>query len=254
MKVVESAAELVALRRARGAGTTGFVPTMGALHEGHRSLVARARSENARTVASIFVNPAQFDDAGDLARYPRTLEADLAMLEGAGCDLVFLPRAEELYGDGYRYRVTENAQSRELEGAARPGHFDGVLTVVLKLLLLVRPDRAYFGEKDFQQLRLVDGMARAFFLDTEIVGCPTLREPDGLAMSSRNRMLTAAERAKAPALRRVLAETLAAGRPAEEAEAALAREGFGVDYVADRDGRRLGAVRIGKVRLIDNVG
>lgn len=254
MKVVEGVAELVALRRARGAGATGFVPTMGALHEGHLSLVARSMAENARTVASIFVNPAQFDDPDDLARYPRTLDADLAMLEAAGCDTVFLPRAGELYGDGYRYRVTENARSLELEGAARPGHFDGVLTVVLKLLLLVRPERAYFGEKDFQQLRLVDGMARAFFLDTEIVGCPTLREPDGLAMSSRNRLLAPAERAKAPAFHRVLAETFAAGSPAREAESALEREGFGVDYVADRDGRRLGAVRIGKVRLIDNVG
>ena len=254
MKVVESAAEIIALRRARSAGTTGFVPTMGALHEGPLSLVARARAENARTAASIFVNPAQFSDPGDLARYPRTLDADLAMLRTAGCDTVFLPRADELYRDGYRYRVTENAESLELEGAARPGHFDGVLTVVLKLLLLVRPERAYFGEKDFQQLRLVEGMAQAFFLETEIVRCPTLRAPDGLALSSRNRLLTPAQRAKAPAFHRVLAESFATGRPEREAEAALAREGFGVDYVADRDGRRLGAVRIGNVRLIDNVG
>jgi pantoate--beta-alanine ligase len=254
MKVVETVAELAAERRARGAGATGFVPTMGALHEGHLSLVARAKSENARAAASIFVNPAQFDDPGDLAGYPRTLEQDLAMLRGAGCDLVFLPRADELYRDGYRYRVTENVRSLELEGAARPGHFDGVLTVVLKLLLLVRPERAYFGEKDFQQLQLVEGLAQAFFLDTTIVRCPTLREADGLAMSSRNRLLAPAERAKAPAFHRVLAESLADGRPAREAEAALAAEGFDVDYVADRDGRRLGAVRLGKVRLIDNVG
>jgi len=254
MKVVESVAGLLAERRTRGAGATGFVPTMGALHEGHVSLLARAKAENARAVASIFVNPAQFDDPGDLARYPRTLEADLERLRGAGCDLVFLPRADELYPDGYRYRVTESAHSLELEGAARPGHFDGVLTVVLKLLLLVRPERAYFGEKDYQQLRLVEGLVEAFFLDTTIVRCPTLREADGLAMSSRNRLLTPAERAQAPAFRRVLAESLAAGRPAGAAAAALAREGFDVDYVADRDGRRLGAVRIGKVRLIDNVG
>jgi len=227
---------------------------MGALHDGHRSLVARAKAENARAVASIFVNPAQFDDLGDLERYPRTLEQDLAMLRDAGCDLVFLPRAGDLYPDGYRYRVTESERSLELEGASRPGHFDGVLTVVLKLLLLVRPERAYFGEKDFQQLQLVEGLAQAFFLDTAIVRCPTLREADGLAMSSRNRLLTPAERARAPAFHRVLAESLAAGRNAREAEAELAREGFGVDYVADRDGRRLGAVRLGTVRLIDNVG
>ena len=254
MRVIESVAELLAERRARGAGATGFVPTMGALHAGHLSLVARAKAENARAVASIFVNPAQFDDPGDLARYPRTLEQDLSMLRDAGCDIAFLPRADELYPDGYRYRVTENARSLELEGASRPGHFDGVLTVVLKLLLLVRPERAYFGEKDFQQLQLVEGLAQAFFLDTAIVRCPTLREADGLAMSSRNRLLSPAERARAPAFHRVLAESLAAGRDAREAEASLAREGFEVDYVADRDGRRLGAVRLGKVRLIDNVG
>jgi len=254
MKVIEDLAELRAERRARGTGVTGFVPTMGALHDGHLSLVARAKAENARAVASIFVNPAQFEDPDDLARYPRTLEQDLAVLRDAGCDLVFLPRAGDLYPDGYRYRVTESERSLELEGASRPGHFDGVLTVVLKLLLLVRPERAYFGEKDFQQLQLVEGLAQAFFLDTAIVRCPTLREADGLAMSSRNRLLTPAERARAPAFHRVLAESLAAGRNTREAEAELAREGFGVDYVADRDGRRLGAVRLGTVRLIDNAG
>ena len=254
MKVVEGVGELVALRRARGADETGFVPTMGALHEGHLSLVARSKAENGRTVASIFVNPAQFDDPGDLARYPRTTEADLAMLERAGCDLAFLPQARELYPDGYHYRVTENGRSLELEGASRPGHFDGVLTVVLKLLLLVRPDRAYFGEKDFQQLQLVEGLVQAFFLDTAIVRCPTVREADGLAMSSRNGQLAPAARAKAPAFHRVLEESRAAGWTAREAEAALGREGFDVEYVADRDGRRLGAVRLGGVRLIDNVG
>jgi pantoate--beta-alanine ligase len=253
MKVIEGVADFVAERRARGAGATGFVPTMGALHEGHLALVRRARAENARAWASIFVNPAQFDDPGDLARYPRALEQDLAVLRDAGCDLVFLPRAEEIYRDGYRYCVTENSLSHELEGAARPGHFDGVLTVVLKLLLLARPERAYFGEKDFQQLQLVEGLAHAFFLDTRIVRCPTVREADGLAMSSRNRLLPPADRARAPALHRVLAESVAGRRPAAETAAALTREGFEVDYVADRDGRRLAAVRLGKVRLIDNV-
>jgi pantoate--beta-alanine ligase len=254
MKAVETVAALEAERRARGEAATGFVPTLGALHAGHVSLVRRAKAENERVWASIFVNPAQFDDPGDLARYPRTLEDDLAMLEAAGCDLVFLPRAEEIYRDGYRYRVTENALSRELEGAARPGHFDGVLTVVLKLLLLTRPERAYFGEKDFQQLLLVEGLAQAFFLDTRIVRCPTVREPDGLAMSSRNRRLSPADRARAPALYRVLAASLASRQSGRDTEAALAREGFEVDYVADRDGRRLAAVRLGGVRLIDNVG
>ena len=254
MKVVETVVGLEAERRARGAATTGFVPTLGALHAGHASLVRRAKAENEHAWASIFVNPSQFDDPGDLARYPRTLGADLAMLEGAGCDLVFLPRAEEIYRDGYRYRVTENSLSLELEGAARPGHFDGVLTVVLKLLLLARPDAAYFGEKDFQQLRLVEGLVDAFFLDVRVVRCPTVREPDGLAMSSRNRRLSPADRARAPELYRVLAASIAERTSARDAEAALAREGFDVDYVADRDGRRLAAVRIGGVRLIDNVG
>jgi pantoate--beta-alanine ligase len=254
MKVVETVAALEAERRARGAAATGFVPTLGALHAGHVSLLRRAKAENEHAWASIFVNPAQFDDPGDLARYPRALEDDLAMLESAGCDLVFLPRAEEIYRDGYRYRVTENTLARELEGASRPGHFDGVLTVVLKLLLLTRPERAYFGEKDFQQLLLVEGLAQAFFLDTRIVRCPTVREPDGLAMSSRNRRLAPADRARAPALHRVLAASLAARQSGRETEAALAREGFDVDYVVDRNGRRLAAVRLGGVRLIDNVG
>ena len=253
MKIVESIDELIEQRRTRGAGATGFVPTMGALHEAHLLLVRRARAENARAWVSIFVNPAQFNDPGDLERYPRTIEQDLGMLRGAGCDLVFLPRAEAMYPDGYRYRVTEREQSLALEGASRPGHFDGVLTVVLKLLLLTRPEHAYFGEKDFQQLELVEGLAQAFFLETRIVRCPTLREPDGLAMSSRNRLLTPAEREKAPAFHRLLAESLAEHRPPPDAAAALTREGFEVDYVADRGGRRLAAVRLGKVRLIDNV-
>ena len=254
MRVVEGVAGLLEHRRGRGAAATGFVPTLGALHEGHLSLVRRAKAENARAWASIFVNPAQFNDPGDLERYPRTMEQDLALLEGAGCDLVFVPRADEIYRDGYRYRVTENELSLELEGASRPGHFDGVLTVVLKLLLLTRPERAYFGEKDFQQLQLVEGLVHAFFLDTRIVRCPTVREPDGLAMSSRNRLLTPAERAQAPALYRVLRESMAGRGPPEDAAEALAGAGFHVDYVADRDGRRLAAVRLGRVRLIDNAG
>ena len=253
MKVVESVAELAELRRARGPGTTGFVPTMGALHDGHLSLLARAGADNDRCWASIFVNPAQFNEPADLAAYPRPLEEDLAGLRAAGCDLVFVPRAQDMYPDRYRYRVIENELSQRFCGAGRPGHFDGVLTVVLKLLMLVRPTRAYFGEKDYQQLRLVEGMVSAFFLDTEIVPCPLLREPDGLAMSSRNRLLTPAERARAPDFHRLLADSVAGGRSADEAESTLARAGFDVEYVADHDGRRLAAVRLGHVRLIDNV-
>jgi pantoate--beta-alanine ligase len=254
VKIVESVADLIEERRARGAGDTGFVPTMGALHEAHLSLVRRAKAENARTWVSLFVNPAQFDDPADLARYPRPLEADLELLREAGCDLVFHPRAEEMYPDGYRYRVSENDLSLRYEGAARPGHFDGMLTIVLKLLLLTRPARAYFGEKDYQQLRLVEGLVQAFFLGTRIVRCPLVREPDGLAMSSRNRLLSAAERTKAPAFHRVLADSVKRRNSPEAAADALEREGLEVDYVADHEGRRLAAVRLGRVRLIDNVG
>jgi pantoate--beta-alanine ligase len=198
---------------------------------------------------SIFVNPTQYDDQADLERYPRPFAADLAACENAGADLVFAPSSGELYPDCYRFRVSESERSRELEGAHRRGHFDGVLTVVLKLLNIVRPQRAYFGEKDWQQLRLVSDMAAAFFLDTEIVACPTVREVDGLAMSSRNALLSPAERALAPTLARVLA---AGGEPAAM-RSALAAAGFGVDYVERRDGRVLAAVRLGNVRLIDNV-
>ena len=229
--------------------TLGFVPTMGALHAGHLSLVQRSRAENDLTLVSIFVNPTQFDDRTDLANYPRVLEADLAALRTAGADFVIVPGDGDLYADRYRYRVTETEVSATLEGAQRPGHFDGVLTVVLKLLHLAGAERAYFGEKDWQQLVLVRGMVDAFFVPTEIVACPTVREADGLALSSRNRRLPPADRALAPRFHAVLASA----RTAEAARRELQAAGFGVDYVEDRDGRRLGAVRLGGVRLIDNV-
>jgi pantoate--beta-alanine ligase len=233
----------------RAGETLGVVPTMGALHEGHVSLVRRSRAENRRTLVTIFVNPTQFDDARDLERYPRTVSEDLALLQDESVDYVLLPNERELYPDGYRYRVSELELSRRLEGAHRPGHFDGVLTVVLKLLQIAAADRAYFGEKDWQQLRLVEGMARAFFLPTTIVPCPIVREPDGLALSSRNRRLSAAHRAQAPEFYRILS----AAASAAEARQDLLSHGFIIDYVEDEDGRRLGAVRLGDVRLIDNV-
>jgi pantoate--beta-alanine ligase len=226
----------------------GFVPTMGALHSGHRTLLERARAENDRVVLSIFVNPTQFNDPADLARYPRTLEADLA-LAGDLADHVLVPSAEEMYRDGNRFRMTETDLSRRWEGAHRPGHFDGVLTVVLKLLNLVRPDRSYFGEKDWQQLQLVRGMVQALFLPGEIVACPTVRDADGLALSSRNARLSGTGRARAAVFPRILREAPDAGLAA----AALAGEGFDVDYVSEHDGVRLGAVRLEGIRLIDNV-
>jgi pantoate--beta-alanine ligase len=222
---------------------------MGALHDGHLSLVERSQRENDRTLVSVFVNPTQFDDPADLQAYPRVLERDRALLETAGVDYVLLPRADEMYADGFRYRVSETELSTVLEGAQRPGHFDGVLTVVLKLLNIAAAERAYFGEKDWQQLRLVRGMAEAFFLSTDIVACPIVRESDGLAFSSRNARLRQPDRERAALLHRAL--TTAA--TVEEAADALADAGFTVDYVDDRDGRRLAAVRLHGVRLIDNV-
>jgi pantoate--beta-alanine ligase len=234
---------------ARAGLTVGFVPTMGALHDGHLSLVRRSRSENDRTLVSIFVNPTQFDDQADLARYPRTLDADLAALRDERTDFVLLPRAEDLYRDGFRYRISERECSATLEGAHRPGHFDGVLTVVMKLLQIAQPERAYFGEKDWQQLSLVRGMVDAFFLPVTIVGCATVRDADGLALSSRNSNLLPADRQRAFRFHEVLSSAQTPGEAARE----LSASGFAVDYVEDRDGRRLGAVRIGGVRLIDNL-
>jgi pantoate--beta-alanine ligase len=231
------------------ASTLGFVPTMGALHEGHLSLVRRSRAENDLTLVSIFVNPTQFDDPADLTAYPRTLDDDLSLLGAEGTNFVFLPREKDLYPDGYRYRVTERQVATTLEGAHRPGHFDGVLTVVLKLLQIASATRAYFGEKDWQQLALVRGMAEAFFLSTVIVACPTVREDDGLAVSSRNRRLSPDDRRRAASFSRILSTA----PTADAASRDLHASGFGVDYVEEQEGRRLGAVRIGDVRLIDNV-
>lgn len=230
------------------APSIGFVPTMGALHAGHRSLLERARAENERVVLSIFVNPAQFDNPTDLRSYPRTRTEDLALADGLA-DAVLIPLVDEIYPDRFRFRVAESALSTRFEGAHRPGHFDGVLTVVMKLLLLVRARRAYFGEKDWQQLQLVQGMTEAFFLPTEIVPCPTVRDDDGLALSSRNRRLSAEARTRAAAFPSALRTSPDAATAAE----ALRILGFDVDYVEDHENVRLGAVRLEGVRLIDNV-
>ncbi len=248
MKVL-STVEAFRQWRAEAVDPLGFVPTMGALHAGHRSLMERARADCASAVASVFVNPTQFNDPEDCRSYPMTLQEDLAMARETGMDAVFTPSFETLYPDRYRYRVTENEHSSALEGAHRPGHFDGVLTVVMKLLQIVAPHRAYFGEKDWQQLDLVRGMADAFFLPLEVIACPTIREADGLAMSSRNRRLSAAGRDLAPEFHRALAES----STALEARERLAAAGFSVQYVEDAGSRRLAAVELEGVRLIDNI-
>jgi pantoate--beta-alanine ligase len=235
-------------RSGLGGSSLGFVPTMGALHRGHASLVERCRGENEIVVVSIFVNPSQFNDPKDLERYPRTLASDLELLESLGVDEVIIPDASELYPNGYRFRVDPGSQTR-MEGLYRPGFLQGMLTVVLKLLNIVRPDRAYFGEKDFEQLKLITDMAQEFFIPTRIIPCPTVREPSGLAESSRNRLLSPDARERAACLFRVL--TTASG-PAT-ARAALEAQGFVVDYVEEHWGRRFAAACLEGVRLIDNV-
>jgi pantoate--beta-alanine ligase len=236
-------------RRALAGRSVGFVPTMGALHEGHASLVQRCRRENEIVVVSIFVNPSQFNDPRDLDRYPRTLNRDVELLESLGTDEVIVPSALELYPNGYRFRVEPDRTVQVMEGANRPGFLEGVLTVVLKLLNLVRADRAYFGEKDYQQLKVVTEMAREFFLGTEIIPCPTVREESGLAMSSRNMLLSPEARDKAAYLFRALSTTTdSAG-----ARAMLEAHGFAVEYVEEHWSRRLAAASLDGVRLIDNV-
>ena len=227
----------------------GFVPTMGALHAGHASVVKKSINNNDITVVSIFVNPTQFDQEADLKAYPSQLESDLALLESLGVDYVLHPGYEELYPDEFRYRISENDFSKMLCGAHREGHFDGVLTVVMRLLNIVNPARAYFGEKDFQQLELIRGMVEAFFMPVEIVACPTIRETDGLALSSRNSLLDPEERKLAASLYRSLQSSQDAGAAARR----LRESGFDVDYVQDLRGHRLAAASIGDVRLIDNI-
>jgi pantoate--beta-alanine ligase len=251
VRLVRDLAEWRAVRATLAAEgrTVGFAPTMGALHAGHAALFRRSAAENDVTVASVFVNPTQFNDAGDLAAYPRTLDADAALMTAAGVDICLVPGEAAIYPDGYRFRVTERGRSEAMEGRYRPGHFDGVLTVVLRLLLLVRPHRAYFGEKDWQQYRLVHDLAEAFHLGVAVVGCPTVREPDGLALSSRNVRLGPAARELAGRF----ARRLAGPGPVDEVRRDLEALGIEVQYVEEDDGRRLAAVVIAGVRLIDNV-
>jgi pantoate--beta-alanine ligase len=240
MNTVTSVKEWRSLREALSNSQIGFVPTMGNLHAGHRSLCERSLAENEITVASIFVNPTQFNQAQDFDRYPRTLDADLAMLTDVGVDYVFIPDTEGMYADQYQIKVMETELSRELEGEFRPGHFDGMLTVVMKLFNLVRPEKAYFGEKDYQQLLLVKKMVDALFMPVQIVSCPTLRAEDKLALSSRNNRLNAEQRQLAAAL----PQLLHSGSCTTEIK---------VEYITDRWGRRLAAAWLGNVRLIDNI-
>jgi pantoate--beta-alanine ligase len=252
-----------------------LVPTMGALHDGHVSLVRAARQRHMKVVTSIFVNPTQFAPTEDFSKYPRTFETDCALLTKAGCDLVFAPTAMEMYPAGFASTVTLTGPAKAgLEDAFRPTHFDGVATVVAKLFAQCRPDLAVFGEKDYQQLMVVTRMAQDLDLGVTVQGAPTLRDADGLALSSRNRYLTAAERTQAVQLPDTLKAAIAAIKAgmvpdaaAADAAACLARAGFAVDYVAVRHAgtlaavispkegplRILAAATFGKTRLIDNM-
>jgi pantoate--beta-alanine ligase len=249
MKVFKSISEWQTYRDKLKESPVGFVPTMGALHEGHLSLVKASTQNNAFTIVSVFINPTQFDEQSDFEKYPNDYRSDLQRLETAGVNAVLLPDTEQIYRDEYRFKVTESDFSRRFCGAHRPGHFDGVLTVVMRLLNLVRPDHAYFGEKDYQQLQLIRDMVSAFFMPVEIISCPTVREADGLAMSSRNQHLDAGNREKAAKLFAALKHS----QSAAEARKVLAGQGFEVDYVEDIPNRRLAAARLGNTRLIDNV-
>ncbi len=274
MRQVATVADLRAALRA-APRPLGLVPTMGALHEGHLSLIRAARAECATTAASIFVNPAQFGAGEDFETYPRPLASDLAKLEREGVDVAFTPLVGEMYPEGFAVTVRVGGPALPLEGVARPGHFDGVATVVAKLFAQASPDRAYFGRKDGQQAAVVKRLARDLDLPVEIVALPTAREADGLAVSSRNARLTAEQRAAAPTLYRALSaarDLFRAGRQdASEVESACRRiieaEPLidGVDYVAVVDpetmeppagaGERMlaAAARMGSVRLLDNV-
>ncbi len=254
---------------------TGVVPTMGALHAGHDSLVARARRENQRVIVTVFVNPAQFGPNEDFATYPRPFEQDRARLEALGVDTIFHPPVEQIYPAAFKTRVDPGPLAEVLEGKSRPGHFTGVLTVVLKLFNLTQPKRAYFGQKDFQQVVLVRQLVRDFALPVRIVAVPTVRYPDGLAMSSRNAYLDAAQRQLAPQIYRAITEAARAFTAGETDPAQLERltreqlvavPGMSVDYAAVVDPTTMSrperaipgsvlavAVKLGSTRLIDNV-
>jgi pantoate--beta-alanine ligase len=272
-RTVAGLREAVSGWRAKGE-RVGLVPTMGALHRGHLALVAAARGHCDRVVASLFVNPKQFGPREDFAAYPRDEAADLTKFREAGVDLVFAPSVEEMYPPGFAGNIRIAGVSEALEGARRPGHFDGVATVVAKLLLQCLPDAAFFGEKDYQQLMVVRRLVRDLDIPVRIEGVPTVREPDGLALSSRNVYLSLEERRVAPRLYRVLNDTAAVLRERPDAAvpalaggiSALDGAGFVTDYLElrdaadlspmmtlDRPARLLAAARLGRTRLIDNI-
>lgn len=248
MNIVTEIKEWRNIRKSILNKSIGFIPTMGNLHAGHISLCNNSLNDNEVTVVSIFVNPAQFNNKNDFNLYPRTIEQDIKLLSSYEIDYVFIPDRDSMYSDNYQVQVSEIDISRELEGEFRPGHFTGMLTIVLKLLNLVQPKNAYFGEKDYQQLLLIRKMAEALFLPIKIVSCETVRADDGLALSSRNLRLSADQRIQAAFFPKLLNTSLDCNEVTEK----LILKGFKVDYIVDKWQRRLGAVWLNDVRLIDN--
>lgn len=249
MIVFKSIEKYLKHRKEQGSICYGFVPTMGALHEGHLSLIKEAKKTTKRVCVSIFVNPTQFNNPQDLQTYPSNIELDLEKLKQLGVDEVILPSYKEIYPDNYRYKISENDFSKKLCGKYREGHFDGVLTIVMKLLNIVRPEKAFFGKKDFQQYQLIKDMCHAFFMQIEILGLETVREESGLAMSSRNQRLSSNAKQTASNIFKILTESSSAN----EARESLLRKDFVIDYVEDIANRRYAAVTLEGVRLIDNV-
>jgi pantoate--beta-alanine ligase len=251
MKTISSPLELQGLcvSLKQSGRSIGFVPTMGALHSGHLELVREARKNSDFVVVSIFVNPTQFNNLDDYNKYPITFSADQALLEQESVDVLFAPTADLIYADQKRFSVTEKNHVLELCGKTRPGHFNGVLTVVLKLLQITQPTQVFMGEKDFQQLHLIEEMVSAFFIPTKIVSCPTVRDEKGLALSSRNARLSPEGLEKA----QVFAQALKTETDLSTLETYLQLHGIQVDYLEEKYGRRFAAVFIDDVRLIDNV-
>lgn len=251
MKIINSVSEWRNCRKQENFinKSIGLVPTMGNLHKGHQSLLKRSVAENEMTIATIFVNPTQFDNASDFEKYPKTFEQDIKLVEECGVDYLFVPVYKELYPDDYRYRINENHFSQQLCGQHRNGHFDGVLTVVLKLFNLIKPQRAYFGEKDYQQLQLIIDMVEAFFLDIQIISCPIIRDDYGIAYSSRNNRLNTEQYE----LLKQFPLHLQSNNTIEMIINNLTAIGFEVDYITELNGRRFGAVRLGEIRFIDNI-
>jgi pantoate--beta-alanine ligase len=249
MKIIKNIKDFIKYRHSFQEKQIGFVPTMGALHAGHLSLIEMSIADTQFTVVSIFVNPTQFDNKNDLNNYPDLLTSDLKKLDSAGVNCVLLPNFDQIYPDNYNFSISEKELSKKYCGAHREGHFDGVLTIVMKLLNIVHPNKAYFGKKDFQQLTLIKQMITAFFIPIEIIAGPTIREEDGLAMSSRNLNLSTKERNLAPKLYQTINSNLSLN----EMYLKLEKLGFKVDYLEVLNGHLLVAAFLGKVRLIDNV-